>query len=250
MRLICPDAFLLAYRNPKATFECLKAFRQFHPESSVYLVSDGGDDLSDIAAFFNCKYECLERIGRPPWSADVMKEWLRRFVTAARLGNSDYIIHLEDDVLIRGPIYRQGAVTMAGPYSSHARLSARVIEYLHSCHPQIVSDRYGGCGGTLFHRTTLMECAEGFDFLDFPFLSELESRVRHNDVFLTLMFLLAGHPYESLEDVYCEATFLYPGWETNGKPIVHQYKRFYGQELTREDKDLLRGVSRAGGIIA
>jgi hypothetical protein len=246
MPLIRPDAFLQAHRNRKATFECLKSFRRFHPESFIYLVSDGGDDLSDIARLFRCSYDRFEAMGRPPWSAEQAREWLRRIVVAARQGTAEYLMHLEDDVLLRGPIIRANDhFAIAGPYHGGARFGERLVDYLSDLHAKRFSAHYGGCGGTLLHRTTFLKCAEAFDFGRFAFLAELDGRIRETDGFLTLLFLLAGYEYESLEDVYCEATGGYPGWESNGRPIVHQFKRFYGQPLDLDDLKLLRGAECA-----
>jgi len=240
MAVIAPDAFFRAYKNPKATFECLKAFRRFYPETAIYLISDGGDDFGDMARHFECEYERLDRLGRPPWNAQQMAEWLRRMTVAAERGTSRHLMLLEEDVLIRGVINRSEHFAIAGPHHSFARLSQPLFEHLRARFRHLTSDHYGGCGGTLMDRQSLFEASSRFDFASWEFLAALDHRIAHSDVFLTLLFILAGHPYLSLEDVYCEATQLYPDWETDGRPIVHQYKRFYGQPLALEDLQELR----------
>ena len=242
MKLLCPDAYFLAYRNPKATFECLRSFRQFHPTSIIELVSDGGgDDLADIARHFGCRYRrAQERVGAPPRTREMMRDWLHRFADAAARCTAEYIMLLEDDVLIRGPIRRASRIAIAGPYCGGARLSPRLMNYLRQRHRHLTSDHYGGCGGSLFHRESLLEAAAAFRFEEFEFFRTLEPRIGHADVFLTTIFLLCGFEYTSLEDVYCEATGAYPDWKTNGRSIVHQYKKFYGQKLSPEDLTLLQ----------
>jgi hypothetical protein len=246
VQLLCPDAFLLAYRNPKATFECLRSFRQFHPTSMIELMSDaGGHDLSGMARYFGCGYQrAKEHVGRPPWPPEKMREWLHRFADAAARCTAEHIMLLEDDLLIRGPICHASGFAIAGPCRSDARLSLGLMDYLRQRHRHLASDHYGGCGGSLFHRQSLLEAAGAFRFDQFEFLRTLEPRIRHSDVFLTLIFLLRGFEYSSLEDVFCEVTEFYPDWKTNGRPIVHQYKEFYGRELSPEDMALLNGKVR------
>jgi hypothetical protein len=240
MRLISPDAYLMAYKNPKATFECLKAFRTHYPDSMVHLVSDGGDDLTDIAATFRCNYSYRERIGLPPFAQDRMKEWLDRMCDAASRSTAEYMIHLEDDVLVRGEIWRSGDWAIAGPYHGYARLSDALFSFLQKKNSNLKSNIYGGCGGTLLNRRLLLQSANMFQFSDYSLYESLDSHIRWQDVFLTLVFLVAGHEYTSLEDVYCEANdAVYPGWEHNKKPIVHQFKRFYGKTFDAGDLGIL-----------
>jgi hypothetical protein len=242
MQLLCPDAYLLAYRNPKATFECLRSFRQFHPTSMIELVSDGGgDDLADIARYFGCQYRrAEEHAGGRRKTPERMRDWLHWFADAAAKCRGEHIMLLEDDVLIRGPIRCASRIAVAGPYRSYARLSPRLMEHLRRRQPHPTSDHYGGCGGSLFHRESLLEAAGAFRFEDFEYFQTLEPRICYGDVFLTMIFLLRGFAYSSLEDVYCEATGAYPEWKTNGRPIVHQYKEFYGRALSPEDLALLQ----------
>jgi hypothetical protein len=211
----------------------------------VCLVSDGGDDLADIARRFGCAYERADRIGRPPWPAEVMREWLGRFAAAARRGRAEHVMLLEDDVLVRGEIRRSPHFAIAGPWHDGARLSPAMAGYLRRRHRHLRPTHFGGCGGTLFHREALIEAAGRFDFGTFEFLESLDRRVHNSDFFVTLVFLLAGHEYSSLEDVFCEADPRYPIWEHDGRPIVHQYKRFYGAQLTPEDVDDLDAATGA-----
>jgi hypothetical protein len=226
-----PDAFFQACNEPRATRECLRSYRAHFPTSYVYLVSDGGADLSGIAREFSCEYEHLPRIGPCPLDLERSREWLRRFAHAARRGAASHMLLLEDDVLIRGPIERPDDFHIAGPWHERARLTPALFEYLHAKHPHIVSDRYGGCGGSMFRRETLIECIEAADFTDPALNGTLEHRLPWYDLMVTVLFLVRGYPYTSLEDVYCEASDLYPDWETNGRPIVHQYKPWYGVKV-------------------
>ena len=235
MVLISPDAFYMVHSARRATFECLQSFRRYNPNATVVMMSDAGDDFSDIATRFGCHYEyCSGNVCPPkPSTTDQLREWLGRFTRAARKGNAEFMILLEDDVLIRGPIERTTRFAVAGPWHRRARLSRRLIWALQQKWPHITARNYGACGGALFHRETFIEASEAFDFEQFPRWASLcPKAAAWTDAFLTLVFLLAGHTYTSAHDVFTETW--YRGWETNGLPIVHQYKRFYGQPLIEE----------------
>ena len=236
MAIISPDAFYLAHRQQRATFECLRSFRHYNPISTVVLMSDAGEDFSSLADRFGCQYRYCDKnvCPRDPMTADGLREWLSRFAWAARQGSSEFIILLEDDVLVRGPINRCTRFAMAGCWHKGALLSAELCNDLVQRWPQITAQNYGGCGGTLFHRQTLIDAVEAFDWQEYPRWAAMCPRVSTwADAFLTLVFLTTGHLYQSAHDVYCETW--YPGWEHNGRPIVHQYKHFYGQSLTDAD---------------
>src|SRR5665213_2637908 len=128
MAIISPDAFYLAHRQQRATFECLRSFRYYNPISTVVLMSDAGEDFSSLADRFGCQYRYCDKnvCPRDPMTADGLREWLSRFAWAARQGSSEFIILLEDDVLVRGPINRCTRFAMAGCWHKGALLSAEL----------------------------------------------------------------------------------------------------------------------------
>ena len=47
--------YYAVYKNKKATNVVLTNFRKHFPDNPIVLISDGGDDFSDLAEKFNCK---------------------------------------------------------------------------------------------------------------------------------------------------------------------------------------------------
>lgn len=102
-------AYYQCFKNKGATDYVLAGFRHFYPDAPIVLVSDGGDDFSDLAQKYNCLY-----FWRPNIPSHNGKElaydkknwvvWWNEFKKYVSMIEADYIIFLEDDVDIRKPI--------------------------------------------------------------------------------------------------------------------------------------------------
>ena len=100
--------------KPKATKYVLESVRKYHKDSTYFLVSDGGEDFSDIADKYNCYYYHskwnlgLRDENHPSGIYGMEKEevleWLYRFYLACNVAESDHIMMMEDDVLVRSKI--------------------------------------------------------------------------------------------------------------------------------------------------
>lgn len=161
------SAFYQCYKQPKAFLYALKNFRQYYPDSMIVLISDGGGyDYTQAAQYFHCDYSRLpERTGELANSTIFSKrqdflDWLDRFVAAANKMSEDYIMLLEDDVVVRRPI------TSALPFDINGAntkefLGRKMEAYLQS--QGVVGTGkggrifYGGCGGALFKKSFILE---------------------------------------------------------------------------------------------
>ena len=107
--------FHQVYTRPKATEEAIKSFRQFHPDNPYVLICDGGKSFHRIAKKYNCLYVHQEdnlgyrdhthESGIYGMTKVEVLEWLRRFRLACTLCNTDHILMMEDDILIRNEIH-------------------------------------------------------------------------------------------------------------------------------------------------
>ena len=96
-------AYLQTYKDGWKTENALKSFRTFYPDSPIYLVSDGGDDFSELANKYHCFYEhsdCNTGIRAGGFSKQEMITWIGRIKRCFEYCKTEYVIYLEDDVLI------------------------------------------------------------------------------------------------------------------------------------------------------
>lgn len=132
--------FYQTFNHKKATVECLKSFRKFFPKTPIYLVSDHGADLSDIAKAFNCHYKYADKeLG---YQCSDMRAWFERIADAIKAcGNPEWMLFLEDDILTRDKISKNPNAHIAGQgggfvsYENKKQLSPKVREYVESRFP-------------------------------------------------------------------------------------------------------------------
>lgn len=218
-------AHYICYKQKRAATEALKSFRKHYPVAPVRLVSDGGDDFSDLAEQFNCAYEHADQIGDGKTTAfqnyDQAKKWLDRLrVTCKMMQDADWIVLLEDDVRTQDRISRMPASPIAGPCTMP--YSKPAVDYIRMLHPDLSVRGWSGCGGTIFNRRVFLECFAAP--LDFEIAEKLDPRiVKNSDALLTWLFLVNGHENSQWEDHSERARNM----GRLDAAFDHQYKKFY-----------------------
>lgn len=219
-------AHFVCYKNKRATFEALKSFRQWFPQSRVHLCSDNGDDFSDLADHFNCLYDHYpDAAGNGVTTAfDTVGQamnWFRRlYYTCGQFNESDWIVILEDDVRTQGLIRFMPKTPMAGPCTMPFSEAAQFALKLR--HPGLTIHGYSGCGGTIIHRESFLKAFE--NFYDIGQATLLDDRLaRHSDAMLTFLFLWNG--FEN--GPWADQSELSRGVGRPGAAFDHQFKKFY-----------------------
>ena len=93
------------YKNKKATEFVIQQFRQYNPDVPYYLISDNGEDFSDIAEKYNCYFVLDENnTGMNYLPTEHAKILYQRLVNCFNHFNTDYVLLMEDDVLCRGKL--------------------------------------------------------------------------------------------------------------------------------------------------
>lgn len=231
-------AFHQAYSNKKATENAIKSFRKYHPDSPYFLYSDNGLDFSEIAEKYSCKYKfCDIRIGYDKcfgFGVEGVFLWLERFYNSCVIMNCDYVIMMEDDILIKNKISLPEDCEVYGHSTFGNKFNPKYLEYLSKKYNIIfLDDWYGSGGGSIFKVITFLE---NYDRIISIFKSELEEAIETKeninmgwvDNFMTLFYLLCGkkqQPNPSLTEVTKN-----PNWRNSQYSIVHQYKEYYEQK--------------------
>lgn len=232
-------AFHQAYKNRKATEEAIKSFRQFN-DGPYFLVSDGGDDFSDIAEKYNCHYyhtksklglrDHTHESGIYGMTKDEVLEWLHRFYLASTIQNSDHIIMMEDDVLVLGKIDVEESVEFCGLDSPPNHLPQAMIDYLTEKYDaKFQNNWYGTPGGSIFKTKTFVEnydrVTKIFD-TEFDYIKEnLCGGIGCVDIWMTTYYYLCKKNY-TVNPYLTEAT-RNPNWRNGEYAIVHSYKEHY-----------------------
>lgn len=232
------SVFHSAYKNKKATEEAIKNFRKYN-DGPYFLVSDGGDDFSEIAKKYNCYYQhfdwnlSLRDHNHPSGIYGNTKqetlEWLRRFYLACTLLESDHIMMMEDDVLIKGKINVEENVEFSG-LDNGPFIHKELIEYLTQKYDaKFDYNWYGLPGGAIFKTKTFVENYDRITKIfndEFDYIKDnLMKSIGFVDVWMTVYFYLCKKPY-TINPYFTEVT-TNPNWKNSNYAIVHKYKEHY-----------------------
>ena len=104
-------AFLQCHKQPFATYVSLSSFRKFYPNNTIVLISDNGYDYTEMAKHFNCIYiHSTEKANFNHKDLDSgshienSHKLIERFYNAYSLIKEEYVLLLEDDVIINKPV--------------------------------------------------------------------------------------------------------------------------------------------------
>ena len=226
-------AYLQCYDQRKATFETLKSFRNYFKDVPVRLLSDKGQDFSDIARHFSCDYEYSQE-NLAYWPCKDMVAWFRRlYDTCLMYPDADWILILEDDVRVRDRISKYPNAHIAGHGGEYEGIfSRKAKKYIWNLHPRLEIRGYSGAGGTIFYRESFIECFKSIHLYDVEKLRKIDERLAWaTDISLTFLFHLNGFINRKWFDLSTESQ----GYFGPASAFDHQYKDNYGKSLTRED---------------
>lgn len=227
-------AFHQAYKNKKATENVIKNFRIYYPNNPYFLFSDNGLDFSDLAKKYNCFYEfCDYNIGYDKYTGFGKQgslEWLKRFNKTCLQLNTEYVIMLEDDVLIQNTIYIPEETEFYGLDVPGNKIPENFINHFISKYSaKFYNNWYGSGGGSIFRTKTFIEnyeklikiFEEEYDYVK----NEFNIDFGWVDLFMTTFYYVCGKKYTV--NPFLTEVIKNPNWNNSYFSIVHHYKQFY-----------------------
>ena len=233
--------FGLCSYQPAAWDAVFNSVRSHYPDDPIVLISDGTYqyDYSEMAKKYNCihvikgkeiclHYPCIED----------SYEFLHRTLEACNLTGSEWMIHLHPDVICRGKISYYPPSPLAGVHSGSCSGVANnnwkcynvtpqlenVENYIRKFQPDVELNGWGWCGGSIMNVEVFREvyasvCEENSIFnLEDIRRSTWVGITEHEDLMMSVLFALKGHPYRVWKD---NPENNYPG------AFLHGYKEMY-----------------------
>ena len=226
--------FYQVYNNKRAVRSVLDNFREHFPDNPITLISDGGEDFSIIAQQYDCSFHMRENIfgddvnkyPKFPYNAYRTIEWWSRQKLACEETGQDYVMIMEDDVLVQkhftidSPFYLRG-VRIGNNFTG------RMIQDIKESSGDDAS-LYGMCGGSIYNAKTFLSIYDDViqDIKDNMDRLMEEDPGSYNmlgavDANLTYHFAKRGYIYEV-------AQWLGEVREGNlDHPVIHQWKENY-----------------------
>jgi hypothetical protein len=232
-------AFYQAYNKPRCVDFVLSNFRKHYPDTDVVLISDGGNDFSDIAAKYKCMYFYEQNLSGDMsdkskglassyfHSSDVLVNYVLRFGKYIQNIKNKKIMILEDDVYV---IQKTSSDT---PYDLNGinlleSLPEPVCMYLKN----ISKIPYGGCGGcilkTEFFQNILKEENKKQVVEQVNKYCSLTNERWASDSIISYICVANGGSmgvWDGLGETWQKD--LIPRLNNKTVDVIHQYKNFY-----------------------
>jgi hypothetical protein len=207
------------YYNAKSFQSSFNNFRKYFPEVPYLIYSDMGDDFSeyiDNKTFY--KRSDIRYYGTGPNSYwrddwDIWFSYYQRLKDSCEICNTDYIMVMEDDVLITKNFSISDDFNFCGPCD--AEISPRIVSYIETRLGRKLENRYYGlCGGSIFNSKKFLENYENIlhnlKTLHYEYTYDLtENQGFVPDCNFTIQFNLLGLEY-SCSPWMKDGTILHP----------------------------------------
>lgn len=241
------DALHFVYKNKVASEAAIASFRKYNPNSTYVVISDGGDDFSEICSKHGCVYiHSPIHIGYPQIEYGFRKpeilEYLSRFGAAVSLCRSSHVIIMEDDVCIINDI----------KVSEDDEMLVTVNCLQNYIHPSIldvfrkisgvadIDNHYGMGGGSIFKRKTFLDIYPQFrNFVEVNFeaMQSVYPSMGWTDCIISLAMMASGKKHRVNPQLHELGIWgqdhsgrNYDGIEDRlreNHSILHHYKKYY-----------------------
>ena len=233
--------FFSCYKENRAVENSLSELRKHYPENPIYLVSDGGSDFNYLKDSYDNLFVSLEEdtmsstfnITDQNWREEVHQNAIRqatyavlnRLERAIEYCQTDYILMMDPDALVRGQLNIPEGVKLLG-----SRVNTGLPVELQVVLSRIPGAKVINCWGAtpaLFETKTFMDSWSRLksspEVMD-AFIDSFYAIYAH-DVLLPLIFALVGEEETFNPDIVeCNRN---PNWRNTTQPLVHQFKEFY-----------------------
>lgn len=232
--------FLTCFNEKKAVEYSLKQLYLYYPDIKTYLVSDGGLDYSYLKNTYQNLATSVETdslsFNREITNTNFLdshfqdriifsvNETIARLKKAINYCNTEYILMMDPDVLIRGTLNIPKSSFLLGSLVNNG-LPEALKELLSSIDGSIIINEWGATPG-IFHTETFMD---GCEILEKNNLIEQFAKTFYgifaHDLLLPIIFALVGKRETFNPDIVeCKRN---PLWRTTSHPLVHQFKEYY-----------------------
>lgn len=233
--------FFSCFKENRAVEYSLSQLRIHYPDNPIYLVSDGGSDFTYLKETYDNLFVSLEEdtmsatfnVTDRNWREDVHQQTIKkatyavlnRLEKAIEYCQTDYILMMDPDALVRGPLTIPEGVKLLG-----SRVNSGLPSGIRSVLSRVEGAKvinHWGATPALFETKTFMkswenikESPEVIDLL----VNEFYAIYAH-DVLLPLVFALVGEEETFNPDIVeCNRN---RNWQQTSQPLVHQFKGYY-----------------------
>jgi hypothetical protein len=170
-----------AWKNKNFTIKSLNSLTKLYPGVNIRLISDGGENFSDVANTFNAEFiydtfntgvycdlnpKVIEKKHIYGWNKEEAFIYLKRIYDFCLSINTKYILVSEDDIN-----FNKKFTINEQDFDLTGRIPANYFPedfliYLKKFYPNHNLEQWGCCGGNFIKRISFIHCYENcYDFL-------------------------------------------------------------------------------------
>lgn len=203
--------------------------------SKYYLVSDGGDDFSDIAKKYNINYYHEDNIGMKIMDGQTALRAIKRIIKLFEISKCNYLMLMEDDILCRGKLDYDHDFNAIGANSKGNLFDPDSLEYIADKYKITIKNNFFNlCGGSLLNKDIFFN---RYDYIEHFLLNEHDyicTRSKKHDCnwqygnwdsTISMLYTICEKEIginEELTETWRDAD-----WKTNKRKLVHWYKSKY-----------------------
>lgn len=244
--------YLHTFGQPKACIMQLRSIRNLYPAAPVYVMSDGGMNFTGICQEIgNCEFR-WKPAANDRWNP---KPFLARFKEAAQWLRTEYVVMLEPDVQIHGPIIYSPNQDAGGLRDANPKLKDGLRAYMEGLGRQATGQTYTlkwehfGLAGGMYVKTAAVLDSFDAGCIDWAKAAKLDThRVFSSDVAMPIVLASQGYNYAPWDAVFQTGHDAH--WKKMGddqsKPdrsFQHfgreEVKPYYGEKPTEEESLLV-----------
>jgi hypothetical protein len=230
------------YNEIRAVEYSLTSFRKIYPSTKIYLTTESHDsDYSSLLHLNNISINHVddtmyfirhvsgENFLEPHFQNKILTcttAFLQRVVKAIEYCQTEYLLLMDPDTLIRGPINIPNGVKLLGSrVNTGLPMALRIVL---SQTPGAIDIDCWGATPAIIHTQTFLKSYKYVTEQNPTFLPRIAQTfyaIFAHDVILPILFALQGEPETfNPEIIECNRQF---NWRITQHPIVHQFKYFY-----------------------
>lgn len=233
--------YLWGHTNVESADYILGRMREHYPDSHLVISSDAGEDFSEVAHKHGAvKYihgeeshgypESPDRYG---WTAAQAKLWLDRVYQACSVISNDYVMLMEEDVLVKERFRFQAADVVMIPNIKNP-IAPCAMEWVQSRGGATHYPYYSAGGGSIINRDKYMRAyenhlpsfIENYERLFVQSFAEGVQGWGWNDSILCVIMYAENATFST------ELPISESGNEDDPAPIIHKFKKYYRKNLS------------------
>ena len=233
--------FYSVYDEKEAVEYSISKLREIYPNSAIYLVSDGGENFQYLEKKYNnLKSTYAEDTMTKTFEIDesnylfeenqiviskCVMSLLDRLDFAISFSKTEYMVMMDPDALIRGRLTIPSNAKLLGS-RINSGFPRRFRKILNDFPGGISINRWGATPA-IFHVETFLRARTNLlsNWWIFEKLSKCFPAMYAHDVIMPVMFALIGE--KEIFNSEITECFRDKNWQSNGKPLVHQYRLYY-----------------------